>query len=87
MKKKTANQSPKSLLEKLEDLHKQATTENSHHYTASVLKEAMEVIRSLAFPDERLEDGYPLIVYFKTQKDLDEFVAMFQANQPTLRRV
>ena len=35
------------ILEKLVDLHKQATTENSHFYVASVCKEAMEEIAAL----------------------------------------
>lgn len=34
-------------LEKLEDLHKQATTEQSHFYTARVIKEAIEEIKRL----------------------------------------
>ena len=31
----------KVLIEKLKDLHKQATTENSHYYTASLLEETI----------------------------------------------
>lgn len=39
--------SDKDILEKMLDLHKQATTEHSHHYTASVLQEAMLEIAQL----------------------------------------
>jgi hypothetical protein len=35
------------VLEKLVDLHHQATTEHSHYYTASVIREAMEEIAAL----------------------------------------
>ena len=35
------------IIEKLVDLHKQATTENDHYYTASVIKEAIEEILTL----------------------------------------
>ncbi len=35
------------ILEKLIDLHKQATTERSHYYVAATVKEAAEEIRRL----------------------------------------
>lgn len=35
------------ILEKIADLHVQATREKSHYYTASVLREALEEIRRL----------------------------------------
>lgn len=35
------------ILEKLVDLHKQATTERSHFYVAACIKEAMEEIAKL----------------------------------------
>jgi len=35
------------ILEKLVDLHKQATVERSHHYTAQVITEAMTEIAQL----------------------------------------
>lgn len=34
-----------NLLEKLEDLYKQATTEHSHNYTASVLAETIAYLK------------------------------------------
>jgi len=37
----------KDILEKLEDLHKQAITEHSHFYVASVVHEAMKEIERL----------------------------------------
>ena len=41
----------KNLLDKMEDLLKQATTEHSHFYVASVLREAIDVIK-LALTEE-----------------------------------
>lgn len=37
----------KDILEKLADLHLQATTERSHYYTGSVLREAAQTIMIL----------------------------------------
>lgn len=42
---------PKTILEKLEDLHKQATTEHSHFYTALCLREAITEIKRLQASD------------------------------------
>ncbi len=36
-----------SIIEKLEDLHKQATTERSHYYVASCCREAIAEIKRL----------------------------------------
>ena len=36
-----------TIIEKLEDLHKQATNERSHYYTASVLKDSIAEIKRL----------------------------------------
>ena len=41
-----------SIIDKLKDLHKQATTENSHYYVAACCKEAIgeiEKLRSVIF--------------------------------------
>jgi hypothetical protein len=43
-----------NLLEKIDDLIVQATTERSHYYTASVLREAASTIRALVAELERL---------------------------------
>lgn len=40
-------QSTKTILEKLEDLYEQATTEHSHFYTAKVIYEAIKEIEKL----------------------------------------
>jgi hypothetical protein len=42
------------ILEKLVDLHKQATTEQSHYYVAACCKEAMEEISQLRLMVGRL---------------------------------
>lgn len=39
-----------ALIAKLEDLHKQATTERSHYYTASVLRETIDYLKSSRRP-------------------------------------
>lgn len=36
-----------TLMQKLEDLHKQATTERSHYYAATVIEEAIAEIKRL----------------------------------------
>lgn len=46
-KKKYPEFFPPDILDKLEDLHKQATTERSHHYVASCVKEAIAEIKRL----------------------------------------
>lgn len=43
------------IMTKLRNLHKQATTENTHYYTASVLTEAMQEIAALRIEIQRLE--------------------------------
>lgn len=37
----------RQILDKLNDLHKQATVERSHYYVGSVAKEAADMIRAL----------------------------------------
>jgi CHASE3 domain sensor protein len=44
------------LVEKIDDLIVQATTERSHYYTASVLREAASTIRALVAENERLRE-------------------------------
>lgn len=42
------------LLDRMVDLHKQATTERSHHYVASILQEAIEEIARLRLSEADL---------------------------------
>lgn len=43
------------ILDKLLDLHKQATTERSHYYVASCVREAIEEIIFLRLENDRLK--------------------------------
>lgn len=45
------------ILTRLADLHKQATTENSHYYTAQCITEAIDEIVHLRFKIHRLRDA------------------------------
>jgi hypothetical protein len=44
------------VLDKLEDLYKQATTERSHYYVAGVVKEAIAEIQRLRVIDWKYRD-------------------------------
>lgn len=46
-----------TVIEKLKDLHEQATNERSHYYTASVIREAITEIERLQAAVKALTEG------------------------------
>jgi hypothetical protein len=62
------------ILEKLADLHKQATTENSHYYVAGCCEEAMNEIRYLRW--QRDKKDKPLITVGPRKGEMDFGVSL-----------
>ena len=47
-----------NIIDKLHDLHKQATVEKSHYYVASVVTEAIQEINELRAKVEEYKDSF-----------------------------
>lgn len=69
------------IVARLEDLHKQATTEQSHYYVAGCVRDAIREIKSLRFVLKELYDVLPSSRDW-LDPDLERYVRfLFHGNQ------
>lgn len=64
------------ILRRLEDLHKQATTEQSHYYVAGCVRAAIREIKTLRFVLKELYDALPSSRDW-LDPDLEKYVRFF----------
>jgi hypothetical protein len=68
------------ILRRLEDLHKQATTEQSHYYTAGCIRDAIREIKTLRFVLKEFYEALPVSRDW-LDPDLEKYVRHFASRK------